>query len=75
MRFEVAPGQEASFKYCPDIDGLRAKALTTVFIFHPVPHWLPGGSVGVGVFFVISSCLINLVAKELASLSLARPDA
>ncbi|MBP9742044.1 MAG: acyltransferase [Burkholderiales bacterium] len=42
-----------------DIDGLRAIAILVVMFFHFNPHWLPGGFVGVDVFFVISAYLIT----------------
>jgi peptidoglycan/LPS O-acetylase OafA/YrhL len=45
--------------YRPDIDGLRALAVMAVVIFHYFPTWLPGGFVGVDVFFVISGYLIS----------------
>jgi peptidoglycan/LPS O-acetylase OafA/YrhL len=42
-----------------DIQALRALAITTVVIFHLWPGRLPGGFVGVDVFFVISGFLIT----------------
>ena len=44
----------------PDIQGLRAIAVTAVLVFHVAPGALPGGYVGVDVFFVISGFLITL---------------
>jgi peptidoglycan/LPS O-acetylase OafA/YrhL len=48
---------ERSFR--PDIQGLRAVAVTLVVIYHLWPSVLPGGFVGVDVFFVISGYLIT----------------
>ena len=51
-------------KYRPDIDGLRAVAVLAVVAFHAFPRWLPGGFVGVDVFFVISGYLISTILLE-----------
>lgn len=54
--------------YRPEIDGLRALAVVSVFLFHLESTWLPGGFIGVDIFFVISGYLITtIIAKELAA--------
>lgn len=61
----VSPATSHSLEYRPAIDGLRALAVLSVFIFHLKHHWLPGGFVGVDVFFVISGYLItSIILKD-----------
>ena len=51
------PQQERGFR--PDIQGMRALAVSVVVIYHLYPSLLPGGFAGVDVFFVISGFLIT----------------
>ena len=46
-------------RYRPDIDGLRALSVVGVLIYHLDHTWLPGGFVGVDVFFVISGFVVT----------------
>ena len=47
--------------YLPGLDGMRALAVVAVMVYHANPAWLPGGFLGVEVFFVISGYLITLL--------------
>ena len=45
--------------YRADVDGLRAVAVAAVILYHLDKTWLPGGFVGVDVFFVISGYVVS----------------
>jgi peptidoglycan/LPS O-acetylase OafA/YrhL len=51
-------------RYRPEIDGLRAVAILAVIGFHLGADWLPGGFVGVDIFFVISGYLITAIILQ-----------
>lgn len=55
----------SSEKYIPAIDGLRAIAVLSVTLFHAFPKLIPGGFIGVDIFFVISGYLItNIIVTQ-----------
>src|SRR5215831_14762217 len=60
----AAPGvarAHSDVPYLPGLDGMRALAVIVVMVYHANGTWLPGGFLGVEVFFVISGYLITLL--------------
>lgn len=55
------PTRSAHISYLPGLDGLRAFAVLVVLLYHASDIWavLPGGFLGVEIFFVISGYLIT----------------
>jgi peptidoglycan/LPS O-acetylase OafA/YrhL len=54
-----------SIPYRAEVDGLRALAILAVVGYHAFPSVLPGGFIGVDIFFVISGYLItSILLKE-----------
>jgi peptidoglycan/LPS O-acetylase OafA/YrhL len=67
VRKEGHEVMEHVLKYRPEVDGLRAIAVGAVLLFH-AKLGMPGGYVGVDVFFVISGYLItSLILKDCRS--------
>lgn len=50
--------------YIPGLDGVRALAVIAVVLFHGGNPWLPGGFLGVDVFFVLSGFLITTILLQ-----------
>ncbi len=50
---------QRGIKYIPAIDGLRAVAVISVMLYHLGVPWIPGGFLGVDLFFVISGYVIT----------------
>ncbi len=60
----VAPPNPTRSGYLPGLDGLRALAILAVLVYHADLVWLPGGFLGVEVFFVVSGYLITLLLRN-----------
>lgn len=59
LRHRRARTEQPLRSFRPDIEALRAIAVVIVVLFHAGVSWLPGGFVGVDVFFVVSGFLIT----------------
>src|SRR6185312_3988607 len=65
---EEAPTHHPRLSYVPALDGIRALAVGAVLLYHQNVAWLPGGFLGVEVFFVLSGYLItSLLLSEARS--------
>src|ERR1700730_19451582 len=58
---EATIGKRGSMKFRYDINALRALAVTAVVLFHYKVDFVPGGYIGVDVFFAISGYLMTIV--------------
>ena len=50
--------------YLPGLDGIRAVAIIGVLLYHADFDWIPGGFLGVDIFFVLSGFLITTLILE-----------
>ncbi len=67
MKHREQPDAPATSAFRPDVEGLRAVAVLSVLAFHAGLPVVPGGFLGVDIFFVISGFLITgLLAREAA---------
>ncbi|MGG4146895.1 acyltransferase family protein [Paenibacillus algorifonticola] len=56
-----ADEQSGNKTYRAGLDGIRAIAVIAVIVYHLHPGWMPGGLLGVGIFFVLSGYLITSI--------------
>lgn len=69
-RSNKADSRTRASQFRPDIEGLRAIAVLFVLVWHAGISWLPGGFVGVDVFFVVSGFLMtSILHREMVNKS------
>ena len=56
--------EQQQMGYEPSLDGIRAFSVIAVMLYHANIAWLPGGFLGVEVFFVVSGFLITSLLIE-----------
>ena len=60
---------KANLPYYPALDGVRVLCVLAMMLYHADLPWVPGGFLGVEVFFVISELITSLLRNELAATS------
>lgn len=62
----MSPESHPSSRFRPDVEGLRALAILPVIAYHANNALVPGGFIGVDIFFVISGFLITgIILREM----------
>ena len=64
------PARRTAPSYYPGVEGLRAVAVLAVMLYHLRAPWVPGGFVGVDIFFVISGFVVSLSVAHFGTTSL-----
>jgi len=64
MTLPASSRAQGKLGYQPSLDGLRAISVLAVILYHADMRWVPGGFLGVEVFFVVSGFLITALLVE-----------